>query len=42
MRTFRIGKAILYPIDELDAWEKKKHGVLPCVWTMPVTESDQR
>jgi hypothetical protein len=29
----KIGKAILYPVDELYAWEKTNMGVVPCVST---------
>jgi hypothetical protein len=29
----KMGKAILYPVDELYAWEKTNMSVVPCVWT---------
>jgi Helix-turn-helix domain len=38
----RIGKAILYPIDELDAWEKRNMVSCRASGRLPVIESDQR
>jgi hypothetical protein len=37
----KIGKAILYPVDGLDAWEKRN--MVPCraFGRLPMTESDQ-
>jgi len=37
----KIGKAILYPVDELNAWEKKNMVSCRASRRPPMTESDQ-
>lgn len=27
----KIGKAVLYPVDALDAWDEKEYSALPCI-----------
>jgi hypothetical protein len=37
----KIGKAVLYPSDELDAWDKRNMVSCRAARRLPMTESDQ-
>jgi hypothetical protein len=37
----KIGKAVLYPIDELDAWDKRNMVSCGASGRLPMTESDR-
>jgi hypothetical protein len=37
----KIGKAVLYPIDELDDWDKRNMVSCRASGRLPMTESDQ-
>ena len=37
----KIGKAVLYPVDELNAWEKRNMVYCRAVGRLPVIGSDQ-
>jgi hypothetical protein len=37
----KIGKAVLYPVDGLDAWEKKNMVSCRASGRLPMTKSDQ-
>jgi hypothetical protein len=41
VKTWKIGKAILYPLDELDAWVRKNFVTCRVVKWQPVNDDDR-